>query len=66
MMSPELTRKMLAAIRRAIITSIENGNQDLLCQQGNALVIAMKDHIDALEKEMVREKLTRRYGNEKY
>jgi hypothetical protein len=61
-MTPETTRKMLAVIRRAIITSIEKGNTDLLCQQGNALIIAMKDHIDALEKRMAVENLKRRYG----
>lgn len=50
------TRRILDVIKTAISQSIEERNVDLVCQQGHALIIAMKDHIEALEEDLTEEK----------
>lgn len=45
------TRRILDCVKRALAESIRNDKPELVCQQGRALIIAMRDHIEALERE---------------
>lgn len=56
------TRTILNAVRSALHVSHREGNDELLFQQAQALVIAQKDHIVELEKELVHVRLVERYG----
>lgn len=55
-------KDILEAIRRALAVSIREGDTERICQQGRALVLAMKDYITALEKELVDTRLRERYN----
>jgi len=55
------TKRILHMVRLALMESIREGNTPLIAQQSGALILAMKDHIDFLEKQEVKQRLFKRY-----
>lgn len=57
-----MTRKILNTIKLALAESIEQDDVESMSRQARALILAMADHIDALEKARTRENLIKKYG----
>lgn len=56
-----ITRKILNNIKMALSISIETDNVEDMSRQTRALILAMADHIEALEKERAKQNLFKRY-----